>query len=131
MDGADKSRAPPASLSTNARSIQRLDGYDTKIAAIREDMERAFARRLQPHFIQAFFLDAFPRLGGKVHRREEGRWEITHVPQTIRERDRHIGMGAASSASATSACASRRKRVDEQPRAELICPGTPTPRMHD
>ena len=31
---------------------------------IREDMERAEARRLQPHYIESFFLEAFQRLGG-------------------------------------------------------------------
>ena len=31
---------------------------------IREDMERAEARRLQPHYIESFFLEAFARLGG-------------------------------------------------------------------
>jgi SNF2 family DNA or RNA helicase len=36
----------------------------TKVRQIREDMERADARRLQPHFIAAFFLEAFKQLGG-------------------------------------------------------------------
>ena len=66
----------------------------TRIQAMREEMERAHARRLQPHYIQAFFLDAFKRLGGQMHPREPGRWEITHVPAAVRQRDRHIGMGA-------------------------------------
>ena len=101
------------------------DSMDTtRIAAIREDMERAFARRLQPHFIEAFFLDAFPRLGGKVYRREDGRWEITHVPQAVRDRDRHIGMGAPVLKRYERVCFEK-DRVDEQPRAELICPGNP------
>ena len=84
------------------------DSMDTtRIPAIREDMERAFARRLQPHFIQAFFLDAFPRLGGKVHRREEGRWEITHVPQPSASATATSGWEPQSS-NATSACALKR-----------------------
>jgi len=101
------------------------DAMDTtRIQNIREEMERAYARRLQPHFIQAFFLDAFPRLGGKVHRREEGRWEITHVPAAVRDRDRHIGMGAPVLRRYERICFEK-DRVDEQPRAELICPGNP------
>ena len=36
--------------------------------AIREDMERAEARRLQPHYIESFFLEAFKRLGGTLQR---------------------------------------------------------------
>ncbi len=101
------------------------DSMDTsRIQAIREDMERAQARRLQPHFIQAFFLDAFKRLGGRVHRREPGRWEITHVPAAVRERDRHIGQGAPVLKRYERICFEKDK-VDQQPRAELIAPGSP------
>ena len=96
----------------------------TRIQTIREEMERAHARRLQPQFIQAFFLDAFPRLGGKIHRREEGRWEISHVPAAIRERDRHIGMGAPVLKRYERICFEK-DHVDQQPRAELVCPGSP------
>lgn len=56
-------------------------------------MERAEARRLQPHYVESFFLEAFKRLGGTVRQREPRRYEITHVPAPIRNRDRSIGMG--------------------------------------
>jgi hypothetical protein len=49
-------------------------------------MERAEARRLQPYFVRAFFLKAFDSLGGSIYRREAERYEITHVPQALRER---------------------------------------------
>jgi superfamily II DNA or RNA helicase len=61
-----------------------------QVRRIREDMERAEARRLQPHFIAAFFLEAFRLLGGSVREREPKRYEITHVPAVIRNRDRQI-----------------------------------------
>jgi superfamily II DNA or RNA helicase len=64
-----------------------------RVRAIREDMERAEARRLQPHFIASFFLEAFRLLGGSIHEREPKRYEITHVPAVIRNRDRMIGTG--------------------------------------
>ena len=38
--------------------------------AVREDMERAEARRLQPHYIEEFFREAFVRLGGNMRERE-------------------------------------------------------------
>ena len=38
------------------------------VTAIREQMERAQARRLQPHFIGAFFREAFALLGGRIVR---------------------------------------------------------------
>ncbi|HEX9594469.1 MAG TPA: helicase-related protein, partial [bacterium] len=52
----------------------------TRVARIREEMERAEARRLQPHYIESFFLAAFKRLGGTARQREARRYEITHVP---------------------------------------------------
>ncbi len=36
----------------------------SRVRRIREDMERAEARRLQPHYIESFFLEAFRGLGG-------------------------------------------------------------------
>ena len=66
----------------------------SKVRAIREDMERAEARRLQPHFIATFFSEAFKRLGGTTHDREPKRFEITNVPAVIRNRDRAIGHGS-------------------------------------
>ncbi len=54
-------------------------------------MEKAEARRLQPFFIRAFFQESFKALGGELRPREQGRYEINHVPALIRERDRSIG----------------------------------------
>src|SRR5262249_15325614 len=56
----------------------------------KEEMEKAEARRLQPYFVRSFFLKAMDALGGAAHTREADRYEITHVPATIRERDRRI-----------------------------------------
>ncbi len=61
-----------------------------RLFAVKEEMEKAEARRLQPYFVRSFFLKAFDALGGTAHAREAGRFEITHVPATIRERDRRI-----------------------------------------
>ncbi len=59
--------------------------------AIKEEMEKAEARKLQPYFIRAFFSETFASLEGKMKPRESGRFEISHVPAAIRERDRVIG----------------------------------------
>ena len=70
------------------------DAMDSRrVARVREDMERAEARRLQPHYVESFFLEAFRRLGGTVRRREPRRYEITHVPAPVRSRDRQAGVG--------------------------------------
>lgn len=61
-----------------------------RLFAVKEEMERAEARKLQPYFIRSFFNQAFQQLGGELRPREQGRYEITHVPANIRERDRQI-----------------------------------------
>jgi len=97
-----------------------------KVRQIREDMERADARRLQPHFIASFFLEAFRLLGGSVHEREPKRYEVTHVPAVIRNRDRAIGTGQP--------VLMRYERItfekdlisiQSKPLAEFVCPGHP------
>ena len=70
------------------------DAMDSaQVARVREDMERAEARRLQPHYVESFFLEAFRQLGGAVRQREPRRYEISHVPAAVRNRNRQIGAG--------------------------------------
>jgi len=57
------------------------------VERVREEMERAEARKLQPHFIRDFFVAAFSQLGGSIRERGPGRYEITHVPAALRQRD--------------------------------------------
>jgi SNF2 family DNA or RNA helicase len=96
------------------------------IERIRDEMERAEARKLQPHFIRAFFLEAFALLGGAVREREPGRFEITHVPAELRRRDRQLGLGAP--------LLRRYERItfkkdliaaDSRPLAQFVTPGHP------
>jgi len=61
-----------------------------RLYAVKEEMEKAEARRLQPHFVKSFFLKAFSLLGGQIEELEPGRYEITFVPESIRDRDRLI-----------------------------------------
>ena len=71
----------------------------SRVHRIREDMERAEARRLQPHYIESFFLEAFQRLGGNAKQREPRRYEVTHVSAPVRNRDRsdrHRRAGSAA-----------------------------------
>ncbi|MEI7929007.1 MAG: DUF3883 domain-containing protein, partial [Verrucomicrobiales bacterium] len=75
-------------LGRNALAEQTMSAE--RLFQVKEDMEKAEARRLQPFFIRAFFMKAFPLLGGTIHRREPDRYEVTQVPLEIRERDRRI-----------------------------------------
>ena len=98
----------------------------SRVARIREDMERAAARRLQPHYIESFFLEAFSQLGGTARQREPRRYEVTHVPAPVRNRDRLIGMGEP--------VLPRYERIafekdliapQGEPLAAFVCPGHP------
>ena len=70
------------------------DSMDTsQVRRIREEMERAEVRRLQPHYIEGFFIEAFKRLGGRTTEREPRRYQVSHVPAQVRERARLMGLG--------------------------------------
>ena len=98
----------------------------SRVARVREDMERAEARRLQPHYIESFFLEAFRQLGGTTRQREARRYEVTHVPAPVRNRDRLIGTGEP--------VLPRYERIafeksliapQGEPLAAFVCPGHP------
>ena len=98
----------------------------SRVARVREDMERAAARRLQPFYIESFFLEAFSQLGGTARQREPRRYEVTHVPAPVRNRDRLIGTGET--------VLPRYERIafektliapQGEPLAAFVCPGHP------
>ena len=70
-------------LKEHALSRELLGEAD--LAALRRQMDEARARRLQPHYIELFFRTAFGRLGGRIVRREKGRYEIGSVPAALRQ----------------------------------------------
>ena len=77
-----------------SESALAQDSMDTsQVLKIREEMERAEVRRLQPHYIESFFIEAFRRLGGRMTEREHRRYQVNHVPAQMRDRDRLIGLG--------------------------------------
>ncbi|MCA9076575.1 MAG: DUF3883 domain-containing protein [Planctomycetaceae bacterium] len=98
----------------------------SRIRAIREEMDRAHARRLQPHFISTFFRQAFEHLGGQVREREPGRFEIPRVPAPVRSRDRVIGNREIVLAKYERITFEKDKiHVPGKPQAAFICPGHP------
>jgi len=116
-DRLDQSRLR-ALLEERALARDAMDA--TKVQQIRQEMERAEARKLQPHFIAAFFLEAFQRLGGTIRQRETKRYEITHVPAVIRSRDPVIGRRYER------ICFEKELiSVVGKPLADFVCPGHP------
>lgn len=111
-------------IAREALEAQVLQTAD--IEEIRRRMEDARARRLQPHYIQTFFLEAMRVLGGRSSEREPGRYEITHVPAVMRQRDRLIGHGAAMQPRYQRICfVPDLARVPGKPPAALVAPGHP------
>lgn len=106
------------------RALVAQGSSGTDLEELRAAMDDARARRLQPHYIELAFREAFSHLGGRLSRRERGRYEITNVPQRIR--------------TATSApIAARYQRVTfdvalirshDGQSADLLAPGHP---LHD
>jgi len=97
----------------------------SELDTLRRQMEDAKAKRLQPHFIRAAFIEAFGRLGGSIQRREQGRYEITHVPAIIREK-----AGRAPVARKYERVTFEVGTIDisGSSRADLLAPGHP---LHD
>jgi len=58
----------------------------SKLRQIYENIERAEVHKLQPHFIIDFFLAAFRLLGGNIQGGESGRYEVTFIPVSLRNR---------------------------------------------
>ena len=97
-----------------------------RVQRVREELERAAARRLQPHYVESFFRAAFARLGGSLRQREPRRYEITHVPGAVRARDRLLGAGEPVLARYERAAFEKDLLAPPgQPPAAFLCPGHP------
>lgn len=112
-------------LRRNALVEQHMSLED--LYAVKEEMEKAEARKLQPYFIRAFFTEAFQNLNGELRPREPGRFEVRHVPAAIRERDRVIGETRTPVVPKYERICFEKElvRVHGKPMADLIHPGHP------
>jgi superfamily II DNA or RNA helicase len=109
-----------------ARSLVTETLDITQITRIREDMERYAARRLQPHYIKAFFMQVFEMLGGSIHEREPGRYRISYVPALIRNHAKELDTIVPVLEKYDRICFD--KELMHQvgmPQADFICPGHP------
>jgi len=104
------------------------------VEKVRLQMEEARARRLQPHYISAFFRAAFTGLGGRISPREAGRFEISGVPAVLRERRQAGGLVLPRYQRATfdrsgiqpdASAGEPRGSGDGLIRADLLAPGHP------
>ncbi len=108
------------------RALARETIGPVELERMRRTMDEARARRLQPHYVESFFREAFTRLGGAMSRREGTRHEITHVPAALRR------AGADDPGARPVTTRYHRVTFDPDdveragaPRAELLAPGHP------
>jgi superfamily II DNA or RNA helicase len=100
------------------------DSMDLRmVQEVRAEMERIEARRLQPHFIRSFFLEAFRKLGGSVRQAEAGRYEVTHVPPAVRTHAQNVL--AAQIPRRYERIAFEKTLLGGPPLADFVCPGHP------
>ncbi|KHL03147.1 helicase-related protein [Sinomonas humi] len=109
-------------LAERALASEHLAEAD--LAALRAAMDEARARRLQPHYIELAFKAAFTRLGGRIAKREKGRYEIANVPQQVRSANK----GPIATKYDRIAFDLPRVQPDSLARADLLAPGHP---LHD
>ncbi|MBE6357839.1 MAG: DUF3883 domain-containing protein [Lentisphaerae bacterium] len=96
--------------------------------AIKEEMDKAEARKLQPCFVRAFFKAAFEYVGGQIRNREMGRFEIPNVPQCIRENDRVVAQSRTAIARKYGRICFEKKQIrpsNNVQTATFIHPGHP------
>ena len=125
IDGALDTEHLNEILRRNALVEQNMSLED--LYAVKEEMEKAEARKLQPYFIRAFFTEAFQNLSGEMRPREPGRFEVRHVPAAIRERDRIIGESRTPVLKKYERICFEKElvRIHGKPMADLIHPGHP------
>ena len=110
----------------DARSLTRDTLTATDVRAIREDMERAEAQKLEPHFIASFFLAALKRLGGVALEREPGRYQLVAVPRKVVDAARGLYSVSAVLDEYERVCFDRAlASVHGAPQAEFVYPGHP------
>lgn len=111
-------------LETRSLVTERMD--IRQIMRVREEMERYAARRLQPHYIKSFFLQAFERLGGSLREREPGRYRISHVSARIRHRAKELGTLVPVWEKYDRICFDKEQLNHAgQAQADFVCPGHP------
>ncbi|WP_369227312.1 DEAD/DEAH box helicase [Streptomyces sp. R39] len=97
---------------------------DADLCLLRVTMDDARARRLEPHHIESAFKDAFTRLGGRIVKRAQGRYEIAHVPQHVRA----AGNGPIATRYDHITFDLGRVQPDDRAHVDLLAPGHP---LHD
>ena len=91
---------------------------------VRDDMERAQLRKLQPGFISRFFREALREMDGRIAEREQGRFEVTRVPASVREKAKKTGRDLPRRY-VRVVFEKHLLKAEGKPHAQLLAPGHP------
>lgn len=64
---------------------------DDRLAKVKEEMEKAEAKKLQPFFLRRFLDEALRRVGAALIEWETGRFEVKHIPLAVRQHHKAHG----------------------------------------
>jgi hypothetical protein len=70
-------------------TLDSLAQRELDLSRLREQKRTSELQRLQPEYIERFFLKAFQRLGGNVEKRTDGLWRL-RVPYELRQKRENI-----------------------------------------
>lgn len=108
------------------RALTVQDFRTSDMIEVRDRMEEARKRRLQPGYVQGFFVSAFQKLGGVIRDQEPGRFRIPFVPQVVRDEARRHNRGVAVPDRYERVCFDPAKeKLQGSPDAALIAAGHP------
>ena len=98
--------------------------------AVKAELDKAEARKLQPYFVQAFFLGAYQSdlIGGRFIRREPERYELRNVPAILTSFNKHVLQTRTPLAPRYERICFDKEYIrvgHDKPRAEFIHPGHP------
>jgi superfamily II DNA or RNA helicase len=84
VEGALDHRRLQDILDRNALTADIFD--QSRLYSVKEAMEKAEAKKLQPFYLRRFVTEGLTLFGGDLKQREPGRYEIKHVPAVIRKK---------------------------------------------
>lgn len=98
--------------------------------AVKAELDKAEARKLQPYFVQSFFLNAFQStlVGGRVVKREPERYEIRNVPASLTSLNRQVLQTRTPLAQRYERICFEKEYIrmgQNVPRADFVHPGHP------
>lgn len=107
-------------MATDVLATDSLDVEDVR--RVREDIERANAVRLQPHYIRSFFARAVEDLGGRLVSNGDGTFRMRKVPLALRVSSSGVRRPLAER---YSSLAFDKGDVKEPGKTDLVCVGHP------